>query len=129
MPRINLYPNKLPASFRDKALAPWGFEVHTLVNTARSLAFIGDENATSAPAFLRNGAAPWSKLPSIKYITLSRTRLHKRNGYARKLAARRLEFGVTNCSAERGKLKPHSMCRSGLILPVFNHRNERPPSP
>ena len=50
--RINLYPHKLPSSFRDKALGPCGFEVHTPVNTARSLAFIGDENASCAPAFL-----------------------------------------------------------------------------
>jgi hypothetical protein len=40
----------------------------------------------------------WSKLPSIKYIALITTRPHKRNGYAKKLAARRSGFGVTNCS-------------------------------
>jgi hypothetical protein len=69
----------------------------------------------------------WSKFPSIKYIALITTRPHKRNGYARKLAARRLGFGVTNCFAERGKLKPHPMGRSGLRLPVFNRQNEQPP--
>ena len=94
------------------------------------MAFIGDENAICAPAFLeRNGAALWSKLPPIKYIALIRTCPHKQNGYARKLAACRLGFGVTSCSAERGKLKPHPMCRSGLRLPVFNRRHEQPPSP
>ena len=102
--------------------------MHTLVITARSVAFIGDENASCAPAFLeRNGAALWSKLPSIKYIALIRARPPKQNGYSRKLAAHRPGFGATSCSAERGKLKPHPMCRSGLRLPVFNRRNEQPP--
>jgi hypothetical protein len=58
-----------------------------------------------------------------------RARPHKQNGYARKLAARRLGFGVTSCSAGRGKLKSHPMCKSGLRLPVFNRRNEQSPGP
>jgi hypothetical protein len=84
---------------------------------ARCVAFIGDENADCAPAFLeRNGAALWSKLPSIKYTALIRTRPHKQNGYARKLAARRQGFGAISCSSERDELKPHPMCRSSLRL-------------
>jgi len=43
-------------------------------------------------------------------------------------SARRLGFGVTSCSAERGKLKPHPTCRSGLRLQDFTPRNEQPPT-
>lgn len=128
-PRINLCPDKVPASFRIKCSRPRGFE-STLSSSPPGPRLLSVMRTPFAlPPSSKGMEQLWSKLPSIKYIALITTRPHKRNGYARKLAARRPGFGVTNCSGERGKLKPHPMCRSGLRLAVFNRRHEQPPSP
>jgi hypothetical protein len=82
------------------------------------------------PVFLElNGATPWNNLRSTKYIALIRAHPHEQNGYAGRLAARRLGFVVTSCSAERSRSKIYLVSRSRQHLPTFNRSNEQLPSP
>jgi len=109
-----------------KWLAPLRSRAHVYLVAARSVAFIGDENASSAPAFLlRNGAAPWSDAVSYHphpphWVSAWRKR---RSVFEKKREAPRQVSNASGLSGAPGTPRQPCTFRPGLDLPACKRPN------